>query len=146
MGLPAQQTSERATTILHQAGSIVLEVEKQNVEHFEVETPFLAAVVKGTRFNVNVGQHGADVRVLSGSVNVSSFKTGQFALVSAGQLASVAALGQGNLTLGGSGPVGPVLKGLPRNPTLQRVPVPAKGFSLRAQPTRERHHWSFLPT
>ena len=115
---------------MHQAGSIVLEVEKQNVEHFEVETPFLAAVVKGTRFIVNVNKHGADVRVSSGSVNVSAFKSGQFALVSAGQLASVAALGQGNLTLSGSGPVGPILKGAPRNPTLQRVPVPAKGFSL----------------
>ena len=130
MGLPAPQTSDRATTILHQAGSIVLEVEKRNVEHFEVETPFLAAVVKGTRFKVDVGQQGADVRVLSGSVNVSAFKSGQFALVSAGQEARVAAFGRGSLTLGGSGPLGPVLKGEPRSPTLQRVPVPAKGFSL----------------
>jgi len=130
IGLPAPQTSERATTILHQAGSIVLEVEKRNAEHFEVETPFLAALVKGTRFKVDVGQHGADVRVLSGSVNVSAFKSGQFALISAGQEARVAAFGRGSLTLGGSGPIGPVLKGEPRSPTLQRVPVPGKGFSL----------------
>ena len=130
IGLPAPQTPDRTTTILQQAGSIVLEVEKRNVEHFEVETPFLAAVVKGTRFKVDVGQYGADVRVLSGSVNVSSFKSGQFALVSAGQEARVAAFGRGNLTLGGSGPIGPVLKGAPRSPTLQRVPVPAKGFNL----------------
>jgi hypothetical protein len=130
IGLPAPQTPDRTTTILQQAGSIVLEVEKRNVEHFAVETPFLAAVVKGTRFAVDVGQNGADVRVLSGSVNVSSFKSGQFALVSAGQEARVAAFGRGNLTLGGSGPIGPVLKGPPRSPTLQRVPVPAKGFNL----------------
>ena len=130
IGLPAPQTPDRTTTILQQAGSIVLEVEKKNVEHFAVETPFLAAVVKGTSFKVDVGQHGADVRVLSGSVNVSSFKSGQFALVSAGQEARVAAFGRGNLTLGGSGPIGPVLKGPSRSPTLQRVPVPAKGFNL----------------
>ena len=130
IGLPAPQTPDRTTTILQQAGSIVLEVEKRNVEHFEVETPFLAAVVRGTRFKVDVGQHGADVRVLSGTVNVSSLKSGQFALVSAGQEARVAAFGRGNLTLGGSGPIGPVLKGPPRTPTLQRVPVPAKGFNL----------------
>lgn len=129
IGLPAPQAPDRTTTILQQAGSIVLEVEKRNVEHFAVETPFLAAVVKGTRFKVHVGQNGADVRVLSGSVNVSSFKSGQFALVSAGQEARVAAFGRGNLTLGGSGPIGPVLKGAPRNPALQRVPVPTKGFS-----------------
>ena len=130
IGLPSPQSPDRTTTILQQAGSIVLEVEKRNVEHFEVETPFLAAVVKGTRFQVDVGQQGADVRVLSGSVNVSSFKSGQFALVSAGQQARVAAFGRGYLTVGGSGPIGPVLKGAPRSPTLQRVPVPAKGFTL----------------
>ncbi len=37
VGLPEEQKAGRVTTILQQAGSIVLEVERQNVEHFEVE-------------------------------------------------------------------------------------------------------------
>src|SRR5258708_2707696 len=54
IGLPAEKKDGLATTIVQQAGSILLEVEKQNVKHFEVETPYLAAVVKGTQFRVSV--------------------------------------------------------------------------------------------
>jgi hypothetical protein len=128
VSLPAGQKATRATTILHQAGSIVLEVEKKSVDHFEVETPYLAAVVKGTRFAVTVSRYGTNVRVLDGKVHVSDFKTGQFALVSAGQMASVASLGKGGLTLGGSGQLGPIQHGAPRKSQLERVLVPAKGL------------------
>ena len=44
-----------------EAGSILLDVEKRNVQHFEVETPYLAAVVKGTQFRVTVGPTGSRV-------------------------------------------------------------------------------------
>src|SRR3990172_5789419 len=128
VGLPEEQKAGRTTTILQQAGSIVLEVEKRNVEHFEVETPYLAAVVKGTRFSVTVSRLGADVRVLSGSVDVSAFKTGQSALLVAGQVARVASSGSGGLTLGGGGRLGPVQQGAPQKATLERVRVPARGL------------------
>ena len=52
IGLPTEQKDGLSTTILQQAGSILLDVEKRNVKHFEVETPYLAAVVKGTHFQV----------------------------------------------------------------------------------------------
>ena len=54
VGVPAQKKEGLSTTIVQQAGSILLEVEKRNVKHFEVETPYLAAVVKGTQFRVTV--------------------------------------------------------------------------------------------
>ena len=54
VGLPAEAKEGLSTTIVQQAGSILLEVEKRNVKHFEVETPYLAAVVKGTQFRVTV--------------------------------------------------------------------------------------------
>jgi hypothetical protein len=54
VGVPAQKKEGLATTIVQQAGSILLDVEKRNVKHFEVETPYLAAVVKGTQFRVTV--------------------------------------------------------------------------------------------
>jgi len=52
VGIPAQKTEGLSTTIVQKAGSILLDVEKRNVKHFEVETPYLAAVVKGTQFRV----------------------------------------------------------------------------------------------
>ena len=39
VGLPLEKKDGLSTTILQQAGSILLEVEKRNVKHFEVETP-----------------------------------------------------------------------------------------------------------
>src|SRR5262249_38056366 len=59
-----------STTILQQAGTILLEVEKRNVQHFEVSTPYLAAVVKGTRFEVTVTNTGSQVNVSRGQVQV----------------------------------------------------------------------------
>ena len=77
------------TTIIQQSGSILLEVEKKNVQHFQVETPYLAAVVKGTQFRVTVGNSESRVDVLRGQVEVADFKSGQFAMVAPGQAAQV---------------------------------------------------------
>src|SRR3569832_2889624 len=54
VGVPAEKKDGISTTIMQRAGSILLDVEKRNVKHFEVETPYLAAVVKGTQFRVTV--------------------------------------------------------------------------------------------
>jgi hypothetical protein len=51
--IPASNRDGMSTTIYERAGSVLLEVEKQKVNHFEVVTPYLAAVVKGTRFRVS---------------------------------------------------------------------------------------------
>src|SRR5437899_8174684 len=77
VGIPAEKKDGLATTITQQAGSILLEVEKKNVPHFEVETPYLAAVVKGTQFRVSVTATGTRVDVQRGQVEVVDFKTGQ---------------------------------------------------------------------
>lgn len=129
VGLPAEKKEGLATTITQQAGSILLEVEKKNVKHFEVETPYLAAVVKGTQFRVTVNASGASVDVVRGQVEVSDFKTGQVAQVMPGQHASVFSNGKGGLSLGGAGALQPIQSGQPRASTLQRVPVPRNGLS-----------------
>ena len=140
VALPAKPTSEHTTTLLHQAGSIVLEVEKRDVNHFEVETPYLAAVVKGTRFAVTVSRRGAHVSVATGKVHVSDFKTGQSALVLTGQVAHAPSSGKGGLMLEGAGQLGPVQPGIPRKSHLERVPVPAKGLGApRAASTAPTH-------
>src|SRR3569833_2853143 len=89
VGLPAEKKEGLSTAIIQQAGSILLEVEKRSVKHFEVETPYLAAVVKGTQFSVTVGAGSTKVGVLRGQVEVSDFKTGQIAHVMPGQAAAI---------------------------------------------------------
>lgn len=121
------------TTVIQQTGTVLLDVEKKNVQHFEVETPYLAAVVKGTRFRVTVAQGRANVSVERGQVQVSDFRSGQFALVLPGQLASVTP-GRGanqkfsGLKLSGSGALGPVLQGQPQASRVAPLAVPRSGL------------------
>jgi len=103
-----------STTILQQAGSILLEVEKRAINHFEVETPHLSAVVKGTRFQVTMSGNDTRVGVFHGQVEVTDFKSGQHALVNAGQNATVTMQGPTGLSLSGTGTLSPVQQGSPR--------------------------------
>jgi hypothetical protein len=129
VGLPTAKADGMATTILQRAGSILLEVEKRNVKHFEVETPNLAAVVKGTQFRVTVTPQGSSVGVLRGQVEVADFRSGQIAQVIQGQSARSVIGGQGGLSLSGSGTFLPIEQGKPRTPTLTRVAVPRGGLT-----------------
>lgn len=129
VGLPAEKKEGLSTTIIQRAGSILLEVEKRNVKHFEVETPYLAAVVKGTQFSVTVGAGSTKVGVLRGQVEVSDFKTGQIAQVMPGQSATAFEHGKPGLSLNGAGTFNPIEHGKPRASTIERVPVPKSGLS-----------------
>jgi hypothetical protein len=140
VGIPAEKKDSLATTITQQAGSILLEVEKRNVPHFEVETPYLAAVVKGTQFRVSVTATGTRVDVQRGKVEVVDFKTGQIAQVLPGQAAQSFARSAQGLSLTGAGTFEPILRGAPRTPTLEQIKVPKSG--IRTPPALERgvHH------
>src|SRR3954468_17534475 len=128
IGLPTEKKEGLSTTIVQQAGSILLEVEKRNVKHFEVETPYLAAVVKGTQFRVTVNAGSTKVGVLRGQVEVSDFKTGQIAQVMPGQAATVFEHGKPGLSLTGAGTFNAIEQGKPRASTIERVPVPKSGL------------------
>src|SRR5947209_2364617 len=141
VALPAEAADGMKTTILQRAGSILLEVEKKNVPHFEVVTPYLAAVVKGTQFRVSVDRRGGRVEVTHGQVQVADFKSGQHALVLPGQSANVAAFGTAGLSLSGSGTFNKIEHGQARNAPVKLVPVPKGGFkgpATRSGP-EERH-------
>jgi hypothetical protein len=129
IGIPREKKEGLSTRIIQQAGSILLEVEKRNVKHFEVETPYLAALVKGTQFRVSVDKNDAHVDVLRGQVEVSDFKSGQYALVQPGQTAKVSAQGPGGLSLSGSGTLSPIEQGSPRKSSVNSVPVPKQVLS-----------------
>ncbi|MBR0856784.1 FecR family protein [Bradyrhizobium liaoningense] len=129
VGLPAEKKEGLSTTIIQQAGSILLEVEKRNVKHFEVETPYLAAVVKGTQFSVTVAAGSTKVGVLRGQVEVSDFKSGQIVQVMPGQAATAFEHGKPGLSLSGAGTFNPIEHGKPRASTIERIPVPKSGLA-----------------
>jgi hypothetical protein len=129
IGIPAHAANGMSTTINQWAGSIVLAVEKRNHPHFEVDTPYLSAVVRGTRFRVTVNNSEASVKVLRGQVEVTDFKSGQHALVLPGQIAEAAAQGSVGLSLSGSGDLNTVRRGSPRMPSLRPIDLSSQRLS-----------------
>ena len=129
IGLPTENKDGLSTTIVQQAGSILLDVEKRNVKHFEVETPYLAAVVKGTQFRVSVNAASTSIDVIRGQVEVADFRSGQIAQVLPGQVATAFAQGKAGLSLSGSGAFAPIEQGRPRASTIQQLMVPKSGLS-----------------
>lgn len=87
--IPFDSDQGQRTTIFQRFGSLLLQVDKRPEQHFEVQTPFLAAVVKGTTFTVDVGGTGASVHVSEGAVEVGALASGQVQLVRPGQTAIV---------------------------------------------------------
>ncbi|MGK2740956.1 FecR domain-containing protein [Tepidicaulis sp. LMO-SS28] len=111
------------TSILQRVGTILLTVDKKDRQHFEVETPYLAAVVKGTKFSVSVDGAGAAVHVMEGAVEVIDLDTGDVGVVRPGQTAqSFVEAGKG-LSVSGPG-AEPVMRG--QEKTRARKVPPAK--------------------
>lgn len=78
------------TTIKQDFGTVSIEAEARDVQHFAVETSYLAAVVKGTKFTVIATEVGAAVQVKRGHVFVEDSRGQSTTTVSAGQNAAVA--------------------------------------------------------
>lgn len=123
LALPEQNDNGMATTILQSFGTILLQVEKRAKQHFEVETPFLAAVVKGTKFTVTVDQSGAAVHVVEGAVEVIDLDTGDVGMVRPGQTAHTPAAQGVGLSVGGPGAVAPERAAAPARAN-KTVPAP----------------------
>lgn len=127
VSLPKYESKTGFTTILQQAGSIAVEAEKKDLQHFEVQTPYLAAVVKGTTFTVTVGNGVADVRVTSGQVQTINLGSGRSVLILPGQSARVSA-NSTDVVVAGQGAIMPIEQGEPRPSKLQPVSVPKAGL------------------
>ena len=80
----------RSLTIVHQGlGTLDVEAEVRAIEHLEVRTPFLTAVVKGTVFSVTASPEAATVSVSKGLVAVQSIETRYTTSLPAGTSATV---------------------------------------------------------
>lgn len=110
------------TDFAQQSGSIRLEIDPKKKPHLAVQTPFLAAVVKGTVFTVTVGKKGAKVGVERGRVEVTDALSGERTGVRAGQQASVDANPETAMSLSGTNTAfEPIVTTKPFTPT---VPAP----------------------
>ena len=87
----AQGGSRGLIQIIAEAGTAMFRIEHRATPHFAVQTPYLAAVVKGTVFTVTVSEAGASVQVTEGAVEVSTADGGAAELVRPGTIASVSA-------------------------------------------------------
>lgn len=77
-------------TVLQQLrGVAIFSVDHRKAPHFEVNTPYLAANVKGTRFEVRVTDNDAEINVFEGKVEVRSNISRAATLVTPGALARI---------------------------------------------------------
>lgn len=83
--IPDAPNTSLRTQVKHLLGTLLFNVEKRKEQHFEVITPDVAVVVKGTSFTTSVGNGGAVVHVISGLVEVSSFSSGRTVFVRPGE-------------------------------------------------------------
>lgn len=90
------------TQIIEEAGTVLFKIKKKLTPHFGVQTPYLAAVVKGTTFSVTVSDKGASVQVVEGAVEVSTRDGGARDLVLPGIVAHVSKGDRYRLTVEGS--------------------------------------------
>ena len=88
MSLPAAEEAGM-TRVFQDLGTLLFKVDKREKQHFRVETPVIAAVVKGTTFTVSANGDSHAVHVAEGAVEVSSRNGATRELVTAGMTARV---------------------------------------------------------
>lgn len=97
-------TSDVMTRFSQDLGSVFFKVEKRPMQHFEVKTLLVAAVVKGTQFTVTASATEHAVDVTEGLVEVVAMNGGQKEMVPAGRSAHVRADAPTKLQLAGDPP------------------------------------------
>ncbi|WP_172891521.1 FecR family protein [Cohaesibacter sp. ES.047] len=86
MSLPDFDDLLPGRTIINQArGTLHLQVDKKNVKHFAVQTPYMVAAVKGTKFTIDIKDQDTSVRVHEGVVEVTNRQTNRTMDVNAGE-------------------------------------------------------------
>lgn len=99
--IPEGESRGGLIQMLTDFGTALFRIERRATPHFGVQTPYLAAVVKGTTFTVTVGQSGASVQVTEGAVEVSTVDGGAAETITPGMIASVGASDLYRLTVDG---------------------------------------------
>jgi hypothetical protein len=83
--VPAQYLPENQTVLFQSMGTVEAEVTKREDQHFSIQSPYLAAVVKGTRFTLEIKDGHTRLGVSEGVVEATDTETGQVVAVAAGE-------------------------------------------------------------
>jgi hypothetical protein len=121
------RVGQEFTIVQEHFGEVAVEVERRNVQHFAIQTQFLVAVVKGTRFTVNADVNGAKVSVLRGQVEVRDVARKLTVDVTPGQHASVGEAE--SLTISGPGTLAPIVA-YAGDPLAAEVATVAEGVTV----------------
>lgn len=120
------------TVVAQRFGSTTVDVPKRDKPHVMVQTPFLAAVVKGTTVDTYVDNRTADVGVRDGVANVRDPARGQSMDVGSGQAVRGGSGRRGAMRMRGEGPRGQMIP-IPRTRTAM-APIGAKAVDGPAGP------------
>lgn len=124
------------TVILQQTGSVSLDLVRKSAPWMTVQTPFLAAIVKGTSFNVTIGKTDATVKVSRGRVGVTDTRRGESVDVVSGQRARVDIAAARSIRVDGSGRIAPVRTSSPTQPLLEMTPDQARQVRTEQEKSR----------
>lgn len=97
------QNGRKFTVVQQHFGEVSIEAEKRQIQHFVVQTEYVAAIVKGTRFTVRSGNGRADVTVDRGEVEVRDVTRNLLVRVRPGQTAGAGGGEREVLTISGRG-------------------------------------------
>ena len=89
LAVPPHPANSIFTRIRVLIGKAFFDVDKRPGQEFEVQTPYLAAIVKGTTFSVSVTGQRSRVNVAEGRVGVTALGNGQSVILGPGQSARV---------------------------------------------------------
>jgi len=83
--LPTTPEQTGFTRVVQKLGTLLFKVKHTGIPHFTVNTPMLAAVVKGTTFTVVVDGDRSAVQVIEGKVEVTAINGGMNRMVEGGR-------------------------------------------------------------
>lgn len=99
--IPAAGKTGTVAHLKQALGTLLFKITTRPENPFNVQTPYLTAVIKGTTFTVSVDQASAALHVAEGAVEVTSSLSGQTVMVNPGQTA-ISRRGAANLRLTGN--------------------------------------------
>ena len=83
--LPTTPEATGFTRVVERIGTMLFKIQHTGIPHFAVDTPMLAAVVKGTTFSITVDQNRSAVQVIQGAVQVTATEGGMSRIVEGGR-------------------------------------------------------------
>ena len=83
--LPTTPEATGFTRVVEKLGTMLFKIQHTGIPHFAVDTPMLAAVVKGTTFSITVDPNRSAIQVIQGVVQVTAVEGGMSRLVEGGR-------------------------------------------------------------